>query len=427
MNWSEINRREVAIKAGAGLAGGIAGWIPTEIWFKLNPLADSTGSIPRGTLAFYSYYFVAMLLPAFIGMLINVTEFQSLTLTPKNKRLLLLTFLICFALGLPADYWGNEIFTKLVPKDRASAGVVQMLLPRSVSWAELGLLIGFGIGIATFSVPNIAKGAIGGLLGGFIGGLFFDPIIAAFSPALARAFGYGETGLMIGLLIGLVQDLTKTAWLKVEAGRLRNREFRLEKALTVLGRAEECDVGLFGDPAVEGRHARIEHRGNDFVLDSLGHEIRVNGRPMTSAQLNNGDTIEIGNYTLSFNVKAVPAGATAPAISRAAVAAPNAVTAAATAKKAVAAPRLVDASGKQLDLRPDSSTSFGRSQDNDVVLSDKSVSRLHATITPENGGFYLRDLQSQNGTYVDRQRINEYLLRDGDRIQFGNLQFTFRV
>lgn len=423
MNLSEINRREVAIKAGAGLAGGIAGWIPTEIWFKLNPLADVTGSIPQGTLAFDSYYFVAMLLPAFIGMLINVTEFQSFTLTSKNKQLLLLTFLICFALGLPADYWGNEIFSKLLPNDRASGGVVRMLLPRSVAWAELGLLIGLGIGIATFSIPNIAKGAIGGLVGGFIGGLFFDPINALFSPALARAFGYGETGLMIGLLIGLVQDLTKTAWLKVEAGRLRNREFRLDKPLTVLGRAEECDVGLFGDPAVEGRHARIEHRGKDFVLNSLGHEIRVNGRPISSVQLNNGDAIEIGNYTLSFNLKAVPAGTTAPAVAPAAVS----MAAAAAAPRKVAAPCLIDATGKELNLRPDSSTSFGRSQDNDVVLPDKSVSRQHATITFESGGFYLRDLQSQNGTYVDNQRINEYLLRNGDRVQFGNVQFTFRV
>ena len=46
-------------------------------------------------------------------------------------------------------------------------------------------------------------------------------------------------GLAIGLFIGLVQELTKAAWLKVEAGRLRGREFRLEKPVATIGRAEE--------------------------------------------------------------------------------------------------------------------------------------------------------------------------------------------
>ena len=411
MNWSGINRREVAVKAAAGLAGGIAGWIPLEIWFKANPPGLLTSE-----LLTYSFYFVMMLLPAFTGTLINATELQSFTLTSRNKRLLLVTFLICFSLGLPSEYSSNEIFRELLPKDQSSLSIAPWLLPRSVAWAEMGLLVGLGIGVATFSGPNIAKGAIGGLLGGLIGGLLFDPIRALFSPALARAFGLGETGLMIGLLIGLVQDLTKTAWLKVEAGRLRNREFRLEKPVTVLGRAEECDVGLFGDSAVEGRHAQIGQRGNDFVLDGLGNLIRVNGHQVSSAQLENGDTIEIGNYALSFNLKEVPVSATTPAIS------PDV-----GATRAVVAPRIVDAAGGQLSLRSDSTTSFGRSRDNDIVLSDKSVSRHHATITPGGAGFCLRDLRSQNGTYVASRRINEYLLRDGDLIQLGDLRFTFHL
>ena len=69
---------------------------------------------------------------------------------------------------------------------------------------------------------------------------------------------------------------------------------------------------------------------------------------------------------------------------------------------------------------------IGRSADNDIVLPDKSVSRRHAAITrSSDGGFYLRDLQSQNGTYVDDHRVVEYLLSDGNKIEFGDLRFTF--
>jgi pSer/pThr/pTyr-binding forkhead associated (FHA) protein len=426
VNWSEINRREVTIKAAAGLVGGIVAWVPLELWFTAYPAADTGGVLPASWFAVYSYYFMTMLLPAFVGMLIVGTDLQPLALTAKNRRILIITFGICFVLGLPAEYWSNAIYNWMLPRDRSALTLLQVMVPRSAAWGELGLLIGIGIGISTFSVPNIAKGAIGGLLGGLIGGLLFDPISRAFSVVLSRAFGLGETGLMIGLLIGLVQDLTKTAWLKVEAGRLRNREFRLEKAVTALGRAEECDVGLFGDAAVEARHAQIERRGNDFTVNGLGHRIRVNGREVATARLNSGDALEIGNYKLSFNLKSVPKGARGEDAPAALSPAPTAQPVTAPARATVTAPCLVDANGRQLNLRADASTSFGRATDNDVVLPDKSISRRHATIMPGEGGFYLRDLQSQNGTYVDDQRVNEYLLRDGDRVQLGDLQFTFR-
>ena len=52
-------------------------------------------------------------------------------------------------------------------------------------------------------------------------------------------------------LIGLVQELTKSAWLNVEAGRLRGRSFNIDRAVATLGRAEENVVGLFGDPGVQ--------------------------------------------------------------------------------------------------------------------------------------------------------------------------------
>ena len=73
-------------------------------------------------------------------------------------------------------------------------------------------------------------------------------------------------GMCIGLLIGLAQVVLKEAWLKVEAGFRAGREVMLTKDETTIGRAESCDIGLFGDNTVERLHARIERKNNQYVL-----------------------------------------------------------------------------------------------------------------------------------------------------------------
>ena len=49
-----------------------------------------------------------------------------------------------------------------------------------------------------------------------------------------------------------------------------------------------------------------------------------------------------------------------------------------------------------------STVRLGRGSDNDVVLSDVSVSRYHAELSPEDGSWYVQDLKSTNGVEVNR-------------------------
>lgn len=70
---------------------------------------------------------------------------------------------------------------------------------------------------------------------------------------------------------------------------------------------------------------------------------------------------------------------------------------------------------------------LGRMPNCDIVLPDHTVSRQHARIVRRNQSFYLEDLQSRNGTYVNGQRITSATrLRDRDRIQLYDISLTYR-
>lgn len=68
---------------------------------------------------------------------------------------------------------------------------------------------------------------------------------------------------------------------------------------------------------------------------------------------------------------------------------------------------------------------IGRHPDNDVVLTCPSSSGRHAIIKSSDDGVYVQDLGSSNGTRVNGAEIEEALLKDGDRVGFGDVQSVF--
>ncbi len=70
-------------------------------------------------------------------------------------------------------------------------------------------------------------------------------------------------------------------------------------------------------------------------------------------------------------------------------------------------------------------TRLGRGGDNDVVLSDVSVSRYHAEILREGTGLIVHDLKSTNGVEVNRAPVEKAPLRPGDLLGIG--AFEIRV
>lgn len=81
--------------------------------------------------------------------------------------------------------------------------------------------------------------------------------------------------------------------------------------------------------------------------------------------------------------------------------------------------------GRRFELPDNEPQLIGRSSEA-LPIDDNAVSRRHAELTPDDAGWYIRDLASQNGTYVNGQRISDRTrLRQGDQVRVGQTLFVF--
>ncbi len=70
-------------------------------------------------------------------------------------------------------------------------------------------------------------------------------------------------------------------------------------------------------------------------------------------------------------------------------------------------------------------TRAGRHPDSDIFLDDITVSRRHAEIVRTGDGYVVRDAGSLNGTYLNRERIDDAPLANGDELQIGKFRLVF--
>jgi pSer/pThr/pTyr-binding forkhead associated (FHA) protein len=70
-------------------------------------------------------------------------------------------------------------------------------------------------------------------------------------------------------------------------------------------------------------------------------------------------------------------------------------------------------------------TKAGRHPESDIFLDDITVSRRHAEFTTGEEGTTVRDVGSLNGTYVNRERIDEAVLASGDEVQIGKFKLLY--
>lgn len=69
--------------------------------------------------------------------------------------------------------------------------------------------------------------------------------------------------------------------------------------------------------------------------------------------------------------------------------------------------------------------SIGRKPSNDIVIDNLAVSGVHARIESVAGTYVIRDMDSTNGTYVNREKVEQYNLRHNDVILIGKHELIF--
>jgi pSer/pThr/pTyr-binding forkhead associated (FHA) protein len=427
-----LDYRELAIKALAGALGAFIGSLLVE------PAAQSL-SFLEPHQDFGGIVLALCIFAGLVGGLVN-TPFGHCGAKSAFWQFLR-TFLLCaFLLSLLAQAFAAVTFDGLVfpqaNSDIDAYGCVPNYLLPVGSWYQthnvslsyiflarlcaytiFGGILGLSVGLTSFSPANLLKGAVGGGLGGFAGALFWT---MGGDGMIARMCSLTATGFGIGLFVGLVNELTKVAWLTVEGGRLKGRQFRCDRSVVNLGKAEQNEVGLFGDHGVVARHACIERNGQEFVLKDLSRRegTYLNGAGIDRESLQDGDLIQIGSYGLRFHSRLMPAGYRSVARRMERPGAARPIVSRSTAS-------LTDLAGNHIVLPEGRATRLGRAHDNDVILADNRASQYHATITAASGRFFIRDLGSTNGTFVDGARVIERALSDGNQIKLGDTCFTF--
>ena len=224
-----------------------------------------------------------------------------------------------------------------------------------------------------------------------------------------------------------------------------------------VGRKEGNTIRLT-ERNVSRRHARITRQNNALYIEDLlsYNGIKVNGdRIQGKVAIGDGDRVQIGDYQLSIKLDkaavkpgAGPMGQQATArqdvgMAGQATVPVQAVVAGAhsslpTVQHPAVAPSQVKAPDKPARLIV-ISTNFarqefpldkaavviGRTDDNDVVLNHRSISRHHAKIVREGEHFHIVDMQSANGVRVNGEEYGKVELRKGDQIDLGHVRLIF--
>jgi pSer/pThr/pTyr-binding forkhead associated (FHA) protein len=169
---------------------------------------------------------------------------------------------------------------------------------------------------------------------------------------------------------------------------------------------------LIDDPTVSRQHAEIVRVGDDYVLLDLrsSNGTFVNGQQVLDLHiLHDGDEIEVAGQRLRFTT---PGADREPADTSARGASTS------TADIGMLLFREVPLTERVLTI--------GRAPENQLVLDDARVSSEHAKIVRDGDDYWLVDLRSSNGTFVNEQRVRDlHRLQDGDSITIAATTLTF--
>lgn len=217
--------------------------------------------------------------------------------------------------------------------------------------------------------------------------------------------------------------------------------FPLPTRRVVIGRDDACDIRLDGE-GVSRRHCSIAPVPGGYLLtDESSNGTLANGERISRTHiLDDGDILRLHNEELRFELLVHHGeNGSAPGGSRAA----TAVMDLSRLRDGTLSPddrraalRASPTASLEIIRGPFSGASFhierpvcsiGRGEQSDVRLRDESVSSAHATLLRKGNTWYVVDLRSANGTFVDGYRIaGERELSTGATLRVGAVEMMFR-
>lgn len=78
-------------------------------------------------------------------------------------------------------------------------------------------------------------------------------------------------------------------------------------------------------------------------------------------------------------------------------------------------------------ILPGSIKTVGRAPRADFVVDAPLVSRLHCRLTFQDDGLLVEDLESTNGTFVNGERVRALVMRSGDALKVGRVEFAVKA
>lgn len=324
-------RNGVVVLGLVGLVGGLVGWALAEVLtnVRANDAREvvhhwyGDGTTAR-TVAFVFFLSVGL------GGVIASWEGIEARSWPKVRLRLLLALPLLAAGGLLGGYVTAKVYESRVKSAAAQAeayydatgdlaGAYDQLksaahVSRAIGFALFAIVIGLALGAASRSTRRAVNGAVGGLVGGALGGWTFDYVHVGDSAVMSRAVAVTITGTIIGLAVGLVEQVRKEAWLEIVSGGMAGKQFILYNASTVVGSGPSCDITLIKDPQVVDRHVQLERVGAATRVRALvpGIPFLLNGQPVLEATLADSDTVQVGSTVLRLREKSASAPVAGP-------------------------------------------------------------------------------------------------------------------
>jgi len=291
-----------------GMVGGLTGWFLTALSFR-----------GANDLAFLNLVGRGILIGSLIGLSVAAYDgFSSRTFRRFYKlgRNGLLLGVVSGGFALPLTQW---IFSQLWPTSAAQAGA--RLIVGTICWTIFGGIIGFVevLGKGTQSY----KGLLGGICGGIFGGGVYEIarhygyIGNSDSTQVAQAFCLALMGGFIAISIALVSTLLRQAWVEVLDGKFAGHAYDVTKYVSkevrgrgLIGSDEfRANIYLPADNGVLEQHAILCYTNQAPTLlltpeaQKLNPRTLVNGYPVSSCPLSDGDKIEIGTTSLLYHQK----------------------------------------------------------------------------------------------------------------------------